>query len=104
MRTHVWLAALVVVLGFALRSDAQVAISAQTGASSVSSGSTFFHSLSLTSFLKGPSNLGTFFPSMPSIGSPNGVVATSQIPLNSNGQAGDAYFKLFNLQAAPRAH
>ena len=100
MRAHVLGAALAVALGFVLRaSAAPIVVSSGTAAPPAPS---FFTPLHLPSFLVSPSKLANFFPSIPSIASPNASASSLPVPMK-NGVPTKDYFKLFGLQAAPRA-
>jgi len=100
MRAHVWGAALAVALSFALQSTAApIVVSSGTPAPPAPS---FFTPLHLPSFLVSPSKLASFFPSIPSIASPNATASSIPVPMK-NGVPTKEYFKQFGLQAAPRA-
>ena len=98
MRTHVWLAALVITLGFALRTHAQspIVISKQNVPQAQKS---YFTPLPLTSFVQSAGKFLNFFPAVPSINQVSGRITRSSIPL-TNGQAGADYFSAAAAAAA----
>jgi hypothetical protein len=104
MRTHVWAAtaALVVALGIALRAPTAPIIAAGNTSTLVSAQPSFFTKLTTTMLVTPTTQLASFFAPTPSIASPLGVVTMPPVPM-TNGVPNAAYFKMFNLQVAPRS-
>ena len=104
MRTHVWAAALLVVaVGFALRSPAAPVIVAGNRSSvTAATQPSFFKNLTTTNLLTPASTLASFFAPTPKFGTPLGVAMTPPVPM-TNGVPNSDYFKMFNLQVAPRS-
>ncbi len=102
MRTYVGVAALVVALALALPASAAPVVVTGNSQTVRTSATSFFTPLHLPGFLRSPSRFASFFPSMPSIGNTGAFASSEPVPMK-NGAPTAAYFKRFNLQAAPRA-